>query len=61
MARNDDAFMSGFASPCIVAEAAAADQPGAMVLRSAEPLGGYPVTVMHSLREQPLADRVGRC
>jgi feruloyl-CoA synthase len=39
-----------FAPPRIIAEAA--DQPGVMLLRSAEPLGAYPVTVVHSVRER---------
>ena len=36
-----------FASPAVVAEPAAGD---CLLLRSAEPLGGYPVSVIHSLR-----------
>jgi feruloyl-CoA synthase len=42
--------VSLFAPPRIIAEAA--DQPGVMLLRSAEPLGAYPVTVVHSVRER---------
>jgi feruloyl-CoA synthase len=42
--------VSLFARPRIIAEAA--DQPGVMLLRSAEPLGVYPVTVVHSVRER---------
>jgi len=38
-----------FAPPRIIAEAA--DSGGPIVLRSAEPLGEYPVSVMHSVRE----------
>src|SRR4030088_830975 len=38
-----------FAPPRIIAEAA--DSDGAIVLRSAEPLGEYPVSVGHSVRE----------
>jgi hypothetical protein len=38
-----------FAPPRIIAEAA--DSDGAIVLRSAEPLGEYPVSVVHSVRE----------
>jgi feruloyl-CoA synthase len=42
--------VSLFASPRIIAKAA--DQPGVVLLRSAEPLGEYPVTVVHSVRER---------
>jgi len=42
--------VSLFAPPRITA--GAADQPGLMLLRSAEPLGEYPVTVLHSVRER---------
>ena len=38
-----------FAPPRIIAEEA--DSDGAIVLRSAEPLGEYPVSVVHSVRE----------
>ena len=38
-----------FAPPRIIAEAA--DSAGAIVLRSAEPLGEHPVSVVHSVRE----------
>src|SRR6516225_6558578 len=38
-----------FAPPRIIAEAA--DSGGAIVLRSAEPLGEHPVSVVHSVRE----------
>ena len=34
----------------------AADEDGALVIRSAEPLAGYPVTVMHSVRAWAAAD-----
>ena len=34
----------------------AADENGALVIRSAEPLAGYPVTVMHSVRAWAAAD-----
>src|SRR5689334_19108262 len=43
-----------FAVPRIVAEPADAD--GTVLLRSADPLGGYPVTVVHSLRTWADAD-----
>jgi feruloyl-CoA synthase len=40
-----------FAAPDIVAEPGGpADPNGTVLLRSADPLGGYPVTVVHSLR-----------
>jgi feruloyl-CoA synthase len=42
-----------FASPSIVAEAAA---DGSLLLRSTDPLRGYPVTVIHSLRDWAAAD-----
>jgi feruloyl-CoA synthase len=55
-----------FAAPSIVAEvtahagAASADDPGAdygsLLIRSTEPLAGYPVTVMHSVRAWAAAD-----
>ncbi len=38
-----------FAPPRVIAEAA--DSDGAIMLRSAEPLGEYPVSVVHSVRE----------
>jgi feruloyl-CoA synthase len=38
-----------FAPPRVIAEAA--DSDGAILLRSAEPLGEYPVSVVHSVRE----------
>src|SRR2546421_11276656 len=34
----------------------ATDEDGALVIRSAEPLAGYPVTVMHSVRAWARAD-----
>jgi feruloyl-CoA synthase len=43
-----------FARPRIVADAAGS--AGVLVLRSADPLGEYPVTVVHSLREWARAD-----
>jgi len=43
-----------FASPTIAAEAAAGD--GSLLLRSTDPLDGYPVTVMHSVRAWAAAD-----
>jgi len=49
MARNDDVPVSLFAPPRITAEPA--DQSGVRLLRSAQPLGDYPVTVVHSVRE----------
>lgn len=42
-----------FAVPRVTA---AADEDGALVIRSAEPLAGYPVTVMHSVRAWAAAD-----
>ena len=42
-----------FAAPRVTA---AADEDGALVIRSAEPLAGYPVTVMHSVRAWAAAD-----
>ena len=42
-----------FAAPRVTA---AADQDGALVIRSVEPLAGYPVTVMHSVRAWAQAD-----
>ena len=42
-----------FAAPRVTA---AADEDGALVIRSAEPLAGYPVTVMHSVRARAQAD-----
>jgi feruloyl-CoA synthase len=49
MAGNDDVPLPLFAPPRVYA--GAADPPGALVLRSAEPLGDYPVSVVHSVRE----------
>jgi feruloyl-CoA synthase len=46
-----------FASPAIAAVEAPEPRPdGSLILRSAEPLGDYPVTVVHSLRAWALAD-----
>jgi hypothetical protein len=42
-----------FAVPRVTA---ATDEDGGLVIRSAEPLGGYPVTVMHSARAWAAAD-----
>ena len=42
-----------FAAPSIVA---AQGGDGSLLLRSAEPLAGYPVTVMHSVRAWAAAD-----
>jgi len=49
MTTNDGVPLTLFASPCMNAERAR--HPGALVLRSAEPLGEYPVSVVHSVRE----------
>jgi len=46
--------MALFAKPDIVADATAAS--GTLVLRSAQPLGDYPVTVMHSVRDWAARD-----
>jgi feruloyl-CoA synthase len=57
MARNTSGTGSLFASPRIVASGVG--EPGAdgtLVLRSADPLGDYPVTVVHSLRQWARAD-----
>ena len=61
MARNPDAALSLFAPPRITADAAGGPGPGArpgagIVLRSAEPLGDHPVTVVHSMREHARGD-----
>ncbi len=48
MAGRPDVAMSLFAAPRVGASGTAAD--GSLVLRSAEPLGEHPVTVLHSLR-----------
>ncbi len=46
-----------FAAPRIVAgPGGPRDVPGTVLLRSADPLGGYPVTVVHSLRTWADAD-----
>jgi feruloyl-CoA synthase len=46
-----------FASPSIVANAAGFDaEDGSLVLRSTDPLGAYPITVMHSVRAWAGAD-----
>ena len=42
-----------FAAPRVTATA---DEDGGLVIRSAEPLAGYPVTVMHSVRAWARAD-----
>ena len=42
-----------FAAPRVTA---AADEDGGLIIRSAEPLAGYPVTVMHSVRAWARAD-----
>ncbi len=53
MARNAPAALPLFARPDIVADG----QPGGeLILRSAQPLGGHPATVVHSLREWARAD-----
>jgi feruloyl-CoA synthase len=49
MAGNDGVSLSLFAQPRV--RAAAAEPPGALLLRSTEPLGEYPVSVVHSVRE----------
>ena len=57
MATNADGAGPLFASPAITA--VDADQPradGSLTLRSADPLGDYPVTVVHSLRAWAQAD-----
>ncbi|MGH3281560.1 MAG: feruloyl-CoA synthase [Trebonia sp.] len=48
MAKNPGVPLSLFAPPRIIGAGAGRD---AIVLRSAEPLGDYPVTVVHSVRE----------
>jgi hypothetical protein len=45
----DEEAVVEFAPPRIIA--GAADSGGAIVLRSAEPLGEHPVSVVHSVRE----------
>ena len=57
MATNADRAGSLFALPAIAA--VDTDEPGAdgsLLLRSTEPLGDYPVTVVHSLRGWAQAD-----
>ena len=57
MATNADSAGPLFASPAIAA--VEANQPradGSLILRSADPLGDYPVTVVHSLRAWAEAD-----
>ena len=57
MATNAESAGPLFASPAITA--VDADQPGAdgsLILRSADPLGDYPMTVVHSLRAWAQAD-----
>jgi feruloyl-CoA synthase len=57
MATNAELAGPLFASPAITA--VGADQPradGSLTLRSADPLGDYPVTVVHSLRAWAQAD-----
>jgi feruloyl-CoA synthase len=44
-----------FAPPSIVADQAGAGD-GSLLLRSTEPLGDYPVTVVHSVRAWAAAD-----
>ena len=52
MATNADSAGPLFASPAIAAvDADAPRADGSLILRSADPLGDYPVTVVHSLRE----------
>ena len=51
MARNTDVPLSLFATPRITVERSVPGSAGDVLLRSAEPLGGHPVTVMHSVRE----------
>ena len=55
MVRNAGVTLPLFAPPRVVAEGGGLPG-GGMVLRSAEPLGDYPVTVVHSLRAQAAAD-----
>jgi hypothetical protein len=47
MTRNSESPTALFAPPRVVAEAAA---DGVLTLRSAEPLGAYPPSVVHSVR-----------
>ena len=57
MAGNPDVPPPLFARPRIVVESPAAGRPGDdMLLRSAEALGGHPLTVVHSVREHARAD-----
>jgi feruloyl-CoA synthase len=58
MARNTGVPRPLFAPPRITIErtAAAAASADGLVLRSAEPLGNYPVTVVHSMREHARAN-----
>jgi feruloyl-CoA synthase len=51
---DTDILTALFAAPSIVAEPPDAD--GSLLLRSAEPLGDYPATVMHSVRAWAAAD-----
>jgi feruloyl-CoA synthase len=53
-ARRYNMPMALFAKPDITVDANAAD--GTLLLRSAEPLRGYPVSVVHSVREWARAD-----
>src|ERR1700691_2161278 len=51
MATNADSAGPMFASPAIAAvDAGEPRADGSLILRSADPLGDYPVTVVHSLR-----------
>jgi feruloyl-CoA synthase len=57
MARNAGVPLSLFAPPRITVERPVLGSPGdGMVLRSAEPLGDHPVTVLHSVREHARTD-----
>jgi len=57
MAGNADVPLSLFAPPRIAVDGPAPGSPGdSMVLRSTEPLGDHPVTVMQSMREHARAD-----
>jgi len=54
MVTNADSAGRLFARPAITADPPAPD--GSVILRSADPLGDYPVTVVHSLRTWAAAD-----
>ncbi|MGH3184523.1 MAG: AMP-binding protein, partial [Streptosporangiaceae bacterium] len=45
-----------FAAPSVVADRAGRRADGSLLIRSTEPLAGYPVTVMHSVRAWAAAD-----